>query len=125
MRFLSSHHAGAEAWEAMWASNASAVKPPTRSATGVSVSVSDMVLTDAPFHLEVDQALQLDGVLHRELPGQVVDESVDGEAHRLPLGQPALLHVEDLVRAHLGDAGLVLDGVAVAPDRDRGVGVRA
>ena len=59
------------------------------------------------------------------LPGEVVDEAVDRQAHRLPLGEPALEHVEDLLLGHLGDAGLVLHRMAVAADGDRRVGVGA
>lgn len=36
-------------------------------------------LPDGPFHLEVDEALEFDGVFHRELADEVVDEAVDGE----------------------------------------------
>jgi hypothetical protein len=66
----------------------------------------------------VDEALEFDGVLHGELADEVVDEAVYGEAHGLSLGEAALLHVEDHLFAHLGDAGLVLGGVRLALDGD-------
>src|SRR2546423_71941 len=82
-------------------------------------------LADRAFHLKLDQALQLHAVFHRELANEIVDESVHAQAHGLRFGQPALLHVKDLLGAYLADAGLVLNGVAGAADGDRRISVRA
>ena len=58
-------------------------------------------LADRAFHLELDQALQLDAVFHRELADEIVHESVHAQAHGLRFGQAALLHVKDLLGADL------------------------
>ena len=54
-------------------------------------------LSDRAFHLQLDQAFELDAVFHRELADEIVDETVDAQAHRLRLSQATLLHVEDLL----------------------------
>src|SRR5687768_18567772 len=40
------------------------------------------------FHLELDEAVHLDRVLHRQLLDDRLDEAVDDELRRLLLGQP-------------------------------------
>jgi len=80
---------------------------------------------DGAFHFEVDEALELDGVLHRELAHEVVDEAVHGQAHGLAFVHAALLHIEDLLGADLGNAGFVLDAVMVAAYVDGRVSVGA
>src|SRR5205807_9998455 len=77
-------------------------------------------LADRAFHLKLDQALELDAVFHRELPDEIVHETVYAQAHRLRLGQTALLHVKNLLGADLADARFVLNGVARAAHCDRG-----
>src|SRR5438128_9407215 len=89
----------------------------TPNAFGADTEEESRQLADRAFHLELDQALELDGVFHRELADEIVDETVDTQAHGLRFAQAALLHVEDLLGADLADAGLVLDGVARAEDR--------
>jgi len=81
------------------------------------------LLSDRAFHLELDQAFQLDRVFHRKLADEIVDEPVHTQAHRLGFGQTALLHVKDLFGADLADAGLMLHGIAGPADGDCGVGV--
>src|SRR2546429_2064648 len=77
------------------------------------------------FHLQLDQPLELYAVFHGELPDEIVDEPVHAQAHRLRLAQTALLHVENLLRANLADAGFVLDGVTSAAHGDRRISIRA
>src|SRR5205809_4739257 len=82
-------------------------------------------LPDRAFHLQLDQALELDAVFHRELPHEIVDEAVHAQAHRLRLAKTALLHVEDLLRTHLAHTRFVLNRVASAPHSDGRISVRA
>ena len=81
-------------------------------------------LSDRAFHLQLDQPLELDAVFHRELADEIVDETVDAQAHCLGLGETALLHVENLLGANLADAGFVLNGIARAAHGDRRIRVR-
>src|SRR2546429_6054225 len=67
----------------------------------------DRQLSDRAFHLQLDQAFELDAVFHGELADEIVDESVYAQAHSLRFAQTALLHVEDLFGADLADAGFV------------------
>src|SRR5215204_5925773 len=76
-------------------------------------------------HLQLDQAVHLDRVFHRELLGDRLDEPVDDHLGSLLLVQPAGLEVEDLLLADLRDGRLVADVDVVLPDADRRVGVRA
>src|SRR5215218_5886868 len=76
-------------------------------------------------HLQLDQAVQLDGVLHRKLLGDRLDETVDDHLGGLLLVQPAGLEVEDLLLADLRDGCLVTDVDVVLADPDRRVGVGA
>ena len=70
---------------------------------------------DRAFHLQLNEAAPLHRVLHRQRPGDRLDEAVDDHAHGLALGEPAAHQVEELVVADLGDRGLVADaGVALA-----------
>ena len=82
-------------------------------------------LSDRTFHLKLDQALELDAVFHRELADEIVDESVDAQAHGLRFAQAALLHVENLLGADLADTRFVLHGVAGAAHGDRRISVGA
>src|SRR3712207_7502773 len=50
---------------------------------------------DGTFHLQLDQAVQLEGVLHRELAGDRLHEPADHHRHRLVLGQTAAHQVEE------------------------------
>src|SRR5207249_7951248 len=82
-------------------------------------------LPDRAFHLQLDQPLELYAVFHWELAHEIVDEPVHAQAHRLRLAQTALLHIENLLRANLADAGFVLHGVTSAAHGDRRIGIRA
>src|SRR6478609_1232439 len=82
-------------------------------------------LSDRAFHLQLDQPFELDAVFHGELAHEIVDEPIYAQAHRLRLAQTALLHVENLLRADLANAGFVLDGVARAAHGDRRISIRA
>src|SRR5437762_3401855 len=83
------------------------------------------VLADRAFHFELDQTLELDRILHRKLADEIVNKSVNAQAHGLRFTQAALLHVKDLLGRNLRHAGLVLNGIAGAADRDRGVSICA
>src|SRR5438477_10443177 len=82
-------------------------------------------LSDRAFHLQLDQTLELYAVLHGELAHEIVDETVNAQTHRLRLAKTALLHVEDLLGAHLADTGFVLNGIACATHGDSRIRVRS
>src|SRR5215208_7356775 len=62
---------------------------------------------DGALHLELDQAVQLDRVLHRQLLGHRLDEAVDDHRGGLLLGEATRLHVEQLLVGDLADHRLV------------------
>src|SRR4051812_12357286 len=97
------------------------LKAKRRLPAAATVSSETERLTDRAFHLQLDQSFELDAIFHRELTHQIVHESVYAKAHRLCLGQAALLHVKDLFGAHLAHTGFVLDRIAGATNRDRRV----
>src|SRR5215210_404267 len=76
-------------------------------------------------HLQLDQAVHLHRVLHRQLLGDRLDEAIDDHLGGLLLVQPVGLEVEDLLLADLRDGRLVADVHVVLPDADRRIGVRA
>src|SRR5215218_10953910 len=76
-------------------------------------------------HLELDEAVHLDRVLHRQLLDDRLDEAVDDQLAGLILGDAAAHQVEELLLADLGDRGLVTDVHVVLADADRRIGVRA
>src|SRR5436190_20304417 len=82
-------------------------------------------LSDRAFHLQLDQTLELYAVLHGELAHEIVDETVNAQTHRLRLAETALLHVENLLGAHLADTGFVLNGIACATHGDSRIRVRS
>jgi len=82
-------------------------------------------LPDRAFHLELDQPFELDAVFHGKLAHEVIHEPIYTQTHRLRLAETALLHVENLVRANLADAGFVLHGVTSPAYGDCRIGVRA
>src|SRR4051794_27870472 len=82
-------------------------------------------LANGALHLQLDQAVHLDRVLHRQLLDDRLDEAVDDELARLVLRQPVGHEVEELLLADLGDRRLVPDVHVVLADADRRVGVRA
>src|SRR6185312_7623284 len=86
---------------------------------------SKVALANGPLHLQLDQAVHLDRVLHRQLLRDRLDEAVDDQLGRLLLRDPVGLEVEDLLLADLRDGRLVADVDVVLADADRRVGVRA
>src|SRR4051794_20956621 len=80
---------------------------------------------NGPLHLELDEAVHLDRVLHRQLLDDRLDEAVDDQLAGLVLGDPARHQVEELLLTDLRDRRLVADVDVVLADADRGVGVRA
>src|SRR5215210_6330401 len=81
-------------------------------------------LTYRAFHLQLDQAVEFDGVLERELLGYWLDEAVDDHRHGLLLGEPAAHEVEELVLADLRDGCLVLGVDLLLLDLDVRISVR-
>src|SRR5215470_12002378 len=76
-------------------------------------------------HLQLDQPVELDRVLHRQLLGDRLDEAVDDHLRGLLLVEAAALEVEELLVADLRDRRLMADVGVVLADPDRRVGVRA
>src|SRR5712691_4911119 len=68
-----------------------------------------MSLADRAFHLELDQPVQLDGVLHGQLAGDGLDEAVHHHGGCLRLGEAAAHQVEELVLAHARHRRLVAE----------------
>src|SRR6478672_3323010 len=81
-------------------------------------SSSSCQLANRALHLELDQAVHLDRVLHRELLDDRLDEAVDDELGGLLLPQSVGLEVEQLLLADLGNGGLVSDVDIVLADAD-------
>src|SRR5215212_3750730 len=81
-------------------------------------------LTDRAFHLQLDQAVQLDGVLQRKLLRNGLDEAVDDHGDGLLLGEPAAHEVEELVLPDFGDGCLVLGVDLLLLDLDVWIRVR-
>jgi len=88
-------------------------------------AIIDSALADRAFHLQLDQAFELDRIFHGELPDEIVNESVYAQAHGLGFAQTALLHVKDLLGADLADASFVLHGVTGAAHGDGWISVGA
>src|SRR3954463_10397318 len=72
-------------------------------------SSSAVTSANGALHLELDEAVHLDRVLHRELLDDRLDEAVDDQLAGLLLGEPARHQVEELLLADLRDARLVAD----------------
>src|ERR687890_567323 len=81
-------------------------------------------LTDRAFHLQLDQAVQLDGVLERKLLGYRLDKAVDDHRNGLLLKEPAARGGKELVLPHLGDRCLVLGVDLLLLDLDVRIRVR-
>src|SRR6201999_3415314 len=82
-------------------------------------------LADRAFHLQLDQPVELQGVLHRQFLGDWLDEAADHHRHGLVLGHAAAHQVEELIRTDLGDGGLVAHRDVVLAAVDVRVGVAA
>src|SRR4051795_6111385 len=81
-------------------------------------------LANGALHLELDQAVHLDRILHRQLLDDRLDEAVDDQLGGLLLAQPVGHEVEELLLADLRDRRLMADVDVVLADADRRVGVR-
>src|SRR3954447_6126504 len=92
---------------------------------GGSQSGEVVALANRALHLQLDEAVHLDRVLHRQLLDDRLDEAVDDQLRRLLLAQPVGHEVEELLLADLRDRRLVADVDIVLADADRRVGVRA
>src|SRR5215208_1210746 len=102
------------------------LKEAARSRRAASHSGSCRVASaNGALHLELDEAVHLDRVLHRQLLDDRLDEAVDDQLARLLLGEAAAHQVEELLLADLGDRRLVADVDVVLADADGRVGVRA
>src|SRR3954451_5048584 len=115
-------------WVGRSSSDASAAPFGRRSAShsgSVVAAGAAAPLANRALHLEFDQAIHLDRVLHRKLLGDRLDEAVDDHLRGLLLVQSVGLEVIELLLADLRDRGLVADVGVVLVDADRGVGVRA
>src|SRR5438093_875632 len=64
---------------------------------------------DRPLHLKLDEPVHLDGVFHRELLRDRLDEAVHDHRGRLRFGNPAAHEIEDLLVTDLRDGCLVSD----------------
>src|SRR3954453_9850452 len=84
-----------------------------------------VALANRALHLQLDEAVHLDRVLHRQLLDDRLDEAVDDQLRRLLLREPVGHEVEELLLADLRDRRLVADVDVVLADADRRVGVRA
>src|SRR5664280_3630536 len=82
-------------------------------------------LANGALHFQLDETVELDRVLHRQLLDERLDETVDDHEARLVVHDSAGAQVEELLVADLGDARLVLDPDLVLVDLHRGVGVGA
>src|SRR4051794_6158527 len=80
---------------------------------------------DRTFHLQLDEPVELQGVLHRQLAGDRFDEAAHDHRHRLVLGHATAHQVEQLVLADLADRRLVSHLHVVLADVDVGIGVGA
>src|SRR3954471_6915761 len=96
-----------------------------RSRRAVSQARAVAALANGALHLELDEAVHLDRVLHRKLLDDRLDEPVDDQLAGLLLGDPARHQVEELLLADLRHARLVADVHVVLADADRRVRVRA
>src|SRR3954451_23874628 len=96
-----------------------------RSRRAASQAGDVVALANGALHLELDEAVHLDRVLHRQLLDDRLDEAVDDQLGGLLLAQPVGHQVEELLLADLRDGRLVADVDVVLADADRRVGVRA
>src|SRR6266496_6398761 len=76
-------------------------------------------------HLQLDQAVQLNRVLHGEFPGDRLNEAVDDQRVGLGLIQATTHQVEELVVTDLGDGRLVADLGLVLFDANSWIGIGA
>src|SRR5919197_3065466 len=94
-----------------------------RSRRAVSQAGEVVALANGALHLELDEAVHLDRVLHRQLLDDRLDEAVDDQLRGLLLRDAARHQVEELLLADLGDRRLVADVDVVLADANGRVGV--
>src|SRR3989304_1444190 len=70
---------------------------------------TNAVLADRTLHLQLDEAVELDGVLHRQLLDDRFHEAVNDHLRRLRLVAAAALEVEELLLGPLAHGRFVLD----------------
>src|SRR5262245_53167051 len=80
---------------------------------------------NTPLHLELDQPVELDRVLERQLLRDRLDEAADDHRGRLFLAHAAAHEIKKLLLADLRDARLVADVGRALLDLDVRIGVRA
>src|SRR5271165_1237166 len=113
--------AKATGWSPAWRSWASSRCCWASASAGRARGVA--ALANGALHLQLDQPVHLDGVLHRELFDDRLDESVDDQLRGLFLADSVRHQVEELVVADLRDGRLVADVNVILGDPDRWVGV--
>src|SRR5438093_2223782 len=84
---------------------------------------SSAVLANGALHLQGDEPVHFDGVVHRQRLDDGLDEAVHDHRGPLGLGWPATHEVEELLLADLRDRGLVTDGHVILVDLHVRVGV--
>src|SRR3954471_3244190 len=84
-----------------------------------------VALANRALHLELDQAVHLDRVLHRQLLDDRLDEAVHDQLAGLLLADAMRHQVEELLVADLRDGGLVADVHVVLADPDGRIRVGA
>src|SRR5258708_14297873 len=82
-------------------------------------------LTDGTGHLELDQTVQLNGVLEWQLLGDWLDKAAHDHRVGFALAQAAAHQIEELLLADLRDGRLVPHLDILFLDLDVGIGVRA
>src|SRR4029453_30004 len=83
------------------------------------------LLTDGPFHLQFNQAVQLKGIFHGQFTGDRLNEAAHDHGHGLVLRHAAGHQIEELLFADAGNGGLVTHDDVVLADVDVRVRVRA
>src|SRR5439155_1394871 len=99
------------------------VTPSSRSS--INAATPSGTPSERTLHLELHQAVELDGVLHRQLLGEDLKEALDDEVLGLVLRQAARHEVEHLLGADLADGRLVGHRRVVFLDVDVGIRVAA
>src|SRR5690606_12212403 len=99
--------------------------PASRLSAAVTPSIVFVASANAPLHLQLDESVQLDGVLQRQLLRDRLDEAAHDHRRRLVLAETATHEVEELLLADLRDRRLVPDVRRVLLDLDVRERVRA
>src|SRR5690606_4617780 len=97
----------------------------SKSLAGPPQAFPSLQLADRAFHLELDEAVHLDRVLHRQLLHNRLDEARDDHAERVGFADTPAHQVEELLLTDLRDRRLVADADIVLTDIDVRIGVRA